>query len=122
MGGAGLQKPGQEQDDGRNSGLGGNRVVVLRRLMVCPRKQKLYLPWATPKAETASEGEADKRQFSAQTRRSFCPGLTRRAAGDADKHESPVTGSNAGKVWSFVLCLSHPRDPKNVAPGTLRKA
>lgn len=34
--------------------------------------------------------------------------------------ESPITGSNTGKGWSFVIGLSHPRDPKNVAPGTLR--
>lgn len=99
MGGAGLQKPGQEQADGRNSGvgLGGNRVVVLKRLMVCPRKQELYWPWATPKAEIASEVETDKRQFSAQMRRGFWSVLTPRAAGDENKCGSPVTGSNAGK-------------------------
>lgn len=81
-------------------------MVVLKRLMVCPRKQELYLPWAAPKAEIASEVETDKRQFSAQMRRGFWSVLTPRAAGDADKRESPVTGSNAGKGWSFVMSVT----------------
>lgn len=97
-------------------------MVVLNRLMVCPRKEEPYLPWVTPQAETASEVETDKRRLSARMRRGSWSVLTPRAAGDADKRESPVAGSHAGKGWSFVLCLSHPRDPENVAPGTLRTA
>lgn len=97
-------------------------MVVLKHLMVCPRKEELRLPWVTPRAETASEVETDKRQFSAQRRRGFWLVLTPTAAGDADKRESPVAGSHAGKGWSFVISLSHPRDPKNMAPGTLRNA
>lgn len=46
-------------------------MVVLKLLMVCPRKQELYLPWVTPKVEIASEVETDQRQFSAQMRRGF---------------------------------------------------